>query len=229
MAAPLPSDVLLVSIQVGLPQTYGDASATDPREQQWRTGFFKKPISGPCRVTLTGLDGDGQADLRVHGGPDKAILAYSADHYPAWRKAIDHPDMTGGAFGENLTISGLTEESVCIGDEWAIGSVRLQVSQPRQPCWKLARRWGVPELPKLVVRSGWSGWYFRVLQTGEIEPGQKCVLEHRPHGEWSIARTSQALYDRNFPLAAAEELARLPELSAAWQEDLQGRLGSRIS
>lgn len=216
-----------MSIQVGMPQTLGDPSAHDPELGPWRTGFFKLPVPGPVQATRLGLQGDGQADLINHGGPDKAILAYAADHYPRWRERLDLPEMSGGAFGENLTIAGLDETQVCIGDTWRIGSAVLQASQPRQPCWKLARRWGLPQLPKLVVQTGRSGWYFRVLEEGTVTAGDDVTLRERRHPAWTIARCSQALYVKSFPLGAAEELSTLPELSDAWREDLIGRLSAR--
>ena len=120
--APAPS-ATLCSIQVGTPQAYGFENALDTHDKPWRTGFFKTPVEGRVFVGRTNLDGDGQADLENHGGIDKAVLAYSADHYSKWRREIDLPDLPYGAFGENLTISGLSEESVCIGDTLRIGAV----------------------------------------------------------------------------------------------------------
>src|ERR1700685_2866964 len=132
---------VLSSIQIGKPASYGYADAVDSHDKLWTTGFFKTPVEGPVFAGMTNLDGDGQADLVNHGGVDKAVLAYSADHYPNWRRAVGMADMPHGAFDENLAIAGLGEESVCIGDVFGIGAVRFEVSQPRQPCWKLARRW----------------------------------------------------------------------------------------
>src|ERR1700685_2382089 len=142
---------MLHSIQVGLPKNYGLEHASDPHDKPWTTGFFKAPVDGPVFVGRTNLEGDAQADLINHGGVDKAVLAYSADHYPKWRRELELPDMPSGAFGENLTIAGLSEESVCIGDTLRIGAVSFEVSQPRQPCWKLARRWRMHQLTGFVV------------------------------------------------------------------------------
>ena len=136
----------------------------------------RRRCEGRVFVGRTNLVGDGQADLENHGGIDKAVLAYSADHYPKWRRELSLPDMPYGAFGENLTISGLSEESVCIGDTLRIGTVTFEVSQPRQPCWKLARRWRMHELTGLVVRNGRSGWYLRVLEEGWIEASMPVML-----------------------------------------------------
>lgn len=218
---------VIVSIQVGQPQTYGDPSATDAEQQQWRTAFFKSPCAGPVAVSRLGLAGDGQADLRCHGGPDKAVLAYSAEHYPVWQERLQLPSLGSGGFGENLTVAGLDEEGVCIGDIWILGEVILQVSQPRQPCWKLGRRWQVPELPKLTARAGWTGWYFRVLAEGTLASGMACELQARPHADWPVARANQALFDKHFPAREGYDLAALPELAESWKADLLDRLRVR--
>lgn len=219
---------VVVSIQVGQPQTYGNPSAADPGQQQWRTAFFKMPCAGPVAVSRRGLAGDGQADLRFHGGPDKAVLAYSAEHYPVWQQRLQLPSLGDGGFGENLTITKLDEEGVCIGDTWMLGEVILQVSQPRQPCWKLGRRWQIPELPKLTAQTGWTGWYFRVLAEGTLAPGMACELKERPYPDWSVARANQAFFDKHYPARQGYQLAELPELASAWKADLLDRLRGRV-
>src|SRR6202011_3972690 len=124
----------LVSIQVGLPAVHGQPGAADPLDQPWRTGFFKTPLAGPVWLGRLNLVGDGQANLRVHGGADKAVLGYAASHYPLWRTELNMPDLPYGAFAENFTITLLDESRVCLGDVYVIGQARVQVSQPRQPC-----------------------------------------------------------------------------------------------
>ena len=192
----------------------------DPHARRWFTGFFKVPVDGPVEFRENGLAGDGQADLRFHGGPDKAVLAYSADHYPLWRGELNRPEMTGGGFGENLTIAGLSENSVCIGDRWRSGTVLFQVSQPRQPCWKLGRRWNLPDLPKRVIQTNRSGWYLRVLESGVLTAPTPLHLADRPHPQWTIARANRVLYDRRVDPAERLALATIPELSAAWRTEL---------
>lgn len=214
---------VLESVQTGAIQSLGREGATDAHDMPWTTGFFKAPVSGPVYVSMTNLDGDAQADLINHGGVDKAVLAYSADHYPEWRKELLLPEMPFGAFGENLTISGLTEELVCIGDVFRIGPVKLQVSQPRQPCWKLARRWRMHELTALVVRNGRTGWYFRVVEEGEVEAGMPVTLIARPNPEWTVARANFILHHMKMDLAATLELAYVPELAESWVEELHER------
>lgn len=119
---------ILESIQVSLPRQYGQEEVADPMDRPWTTGFFKEPVAGAVRLRATNLEGDGQADLDHLGGPDKAVLAYSAEHYPDWRQSLGKPSLPFGAFGENLTVSGLAEAGVCIGDTWQVGDeVVLQV------------------------------------------------------------------------------------------------------
>lgn len=214
---------VLTSIQVGRVAWHGTPGATNPHDRAWSTGFFKSPVAGPVRVGLTNLDGDEQADLRVHGGPEKAVLAYSADHYPAWRSELARPDLPFGAFGENLTVSGLTEADVCIGDVWRVGGVVLAVTQPRQPCWKLARRWRLTDLPGRVVKTGRSGWYFRVADVGEIEAGMPLERLDRPNPEWSVERANRVMYQERDDGAAAAELAAVPGLSESWRFEMRER------
>lgn len=188
MLGPHDPTATLYSVQVGMPRSYGSEDAFDPHDKPWMTGFFKTPVEGPVFVGSTNLVGDGQADLKNHGGVDKAVLAYSADHYPKWRDELRLPDMPCGAFGENLTVAGLSEQLVCIGDLFRVGEVLFEVSQPRQPCWKLARRWRMHELTGLVVNNGRSGWYLRVLSEGSVEAGMLVTLIERPNPSWPISR-----------------------------------------
>lgn len=219
----MPRSPVLSSIQVGKPTSYGSEGAIDSHERPWTTGFFKIPIQGPVLVRTTSLDGDGQADLENHGGIDKAVLAYSADHYGKWRRELGISEMPFGAFGENLTIEGLSEESVCIGDIFGIGDARFEVSQPRQPCWKLARRWRMHDLPAMVVRNGRSGWYLRVREPGRIEKEMPVTLFERPNPEWSVARANQIRHHRTQDLALTLQLAGVPRLADSWVEDLHDR------
>lgn len=214
----------LVSIQIAQPQTYGSDGAADEHDRRWTTAFFKQPIKGSVHVMSLGVVGDGQADLRFHGGPDKAVLAYSADHFPSWKQDVPHIDWSGGAFGENLTIAGLTEDTVCIGDVYQLGGVRFEVSQPRQPCWKLSRRWRIADLARQVMHNGRSGWYFRVLEPGEIKAGQTVDLLMRPHPTWTITRAQQLMYFEKEDLAAAAELAVIPQLATSWREVFEERI-----
>ena len=223
MVRPDVPPAILYSVQAGTPRNYGFGDAVDPHDKPWTTGFFKTPVEGPVFVGTTNLTGDGQADLINHGGVDKAVLAYSADHYPKWRDELRMPDMPRGAFGENLTIAGLSEESVCIGDIFRVGTVIFEVSQPRQPCWKLARRWRMHELTGLVVSNGRSGWYLRVLEQGSIEAGMAVALIEHPNPAWPIARANQVLHHRKTDLPLTLELADVPRLADSWVGELRER------
>jgi MOSC domain-containing protein YiiM len=217
----------IVSIQIGQPTNYLDTRAADGRERGWTTAFFKLPIAGRVFAGRTNLAGDAQADLEHHGGPDKAVLAYSADHYPYWREQLGIRDLPFGAFGENLSIAGLDETAACIGDRWQAGSVVFEVSQPRQPCWKMSRRWQIEDLAHQVLANGKSGWYLRVLAEGYIESGMELELVSRPHPEWTVARASRVMHHEKGDLAAAAELGALSELAVSWKTVLNDRVKRR--
>ena len=214
------STPLLVSIQVGLPRAYGREGADDPMGRPWETGFFKQAVDGLRWLGTTNLVGDGQADLVNHGGPDKAVLCYAASHYPGWRAELQRPDLPHGAFGENFTIDGLTEETVCVGDVYRLGEAIVQVSQPRQPCWKLAWRWRLKELTALVERSGRTGWYIRVLEEGEVRAGLGLTLLKRPYPEWTVKRATFVMRHRQQGRTVAGELAGCEALAASWRDRL---------
>jgi MOSC domain-containing protein YiiM len=211
----------VLQVRVGLPRDI--AAGEDGRG--WTTGSFKEPVARSLWLGPTNLAGDGQADLKNHGGPDKALCVYPADHYPAWRAELGKPDFPFGAFGENLVLAGVTEETVCIGDVFRLGGATVQVSQPRQPCWKLSRRWGVGDLALRVQQSGRTGWYLRVVEQGDVAPGQPLLLLDRPLPAWSVARANAAMHDRATPRPLLAELASCPELSARWRATLAARAG----
>ncbi|MBX3415131.1 MAG: MOSC domain-containing protein [Pirellulales bacterium] len=220
---------VLRSIQVGLPQEYGGAGAADPLDRRWTTGFFKEAVTGPVFLGRTNLAGDGQADLVHHGGPDKAVLAYSADHYPAWRQTLAVPAFPFGAFGENFTVANLTEADVCIGDVWRVGQeVVVQVSQPRQPCWKLARRWRIKPLAHEVQQSGRTGWYFRVLEEGFVQAEMPLVLLERSHPAWTVERANHVMHTDKHDFDAAAQLGAISALSANWRATLRRRIEQHV-
>jgi MOSC domain-containing protein YiiM len=211
---------LLASIQVGRPRRLGVEGAEDPMDRPWVSGFCKEPATGPVALRWTNLDGDEQADLVNHGGVDKAVCCYPAVHYDAWRRELDRPEAAFGAFGENFTIDGLAEVDVCIGDVWKVGSAVVQVSQPRQPCWKLARRWRIKTLTYRVQQTGRTGWYVRVLAEGVVAPGAPITLDERPCPGWTVARANHLMHIDSSDLSAVAELAALPPLSASWKSAL---------
>lgn len=147
------------------------------------SGISKHGVKGPVGVGKLNLEGDQQADLHVHGGPEKAVYAYAAAHYAVWDSEFPalRARLTPGAFGENLTVEGMTEADICAGDVHQIGTARLQVAQPRQPCFKLALWFDNKSLPRAMIRSGRSGWYYRVLEEGTLAPGDVVRLVERPN------------------------------------------------
>ncbi len=211
----------LLFVCVGMPRALGTEGASSPLERPWVSGTFKAPVPGPVRLGRMGLAGDGQADLKVHGGPEKAVLAYSAAHHPFWRERLGRPDVGPGAFGENLVLDGADESTVCIGDVVRVGSARLQVSQPRQPCWKQARRWGRKDMPLLLQETGRTGWYYRVLEEGTLEPGQPVELLERPCPTFTVAYAHAAMHGEAREAAAA--LAQCPSLAPGWRDSMRRR------
>lgn len=201
----------LLSIHVGRP-THHQIEGED-----WYTGYVKEPALDRVWVGAENLEGDGQANLRVHGGPDRAVLGYSADHYDLWRAELAPLALPFGAFGENLTIAGCSEESTCLGDILQIGEAILQVSQPRRPCWKIDKRWGRTDLAAAIRANLRSGWYLRVLQQGYLEAGLPVALVERPYPEWTIARAHQAMTDQAADPVTARRLGACPALSADWR------------
>lgn len=211
---------LISSIQIGRIRTEGDPEARDLLKRRWSTGFYKNSVPGPVSVATLGIEGDSVADTVNHGGPDKAVLCYAASHYDNW--SAEHPElqMGPGALAENLTVSGVSETDVCIGDTYQVGSCQLQVSQPRQPCWKIARRWGVKTLTKEVTQTGRTGWYVRVLKPGQISVGDEYQLLDRPNAHWPVARANDVMFGRLADRMAVFELMNLAELAEAWRSDI---------
>ena len=218
---------LLLSIQIGLPKHRGREDASNPMERPWLSGIFKEPVQGPIWLGRTNLVGDGQADLKHHGGPDRAILGYAAEHYLVWRKELQRPELAYGSFGENFTLAGLTEESVCIGDTYTLGEVRIQVSQPRMPCWKLARRLGIKDITARVHQKVWGGWYFRVLTEGYVEQNLPLALLDRPFPQWTVTRAYNVMDEREEDPQASAELATCSLLSVDWRRYLLERVLAR--
>lgn len=206
------------SIQVGRPRSY-EADDTKP----WTSAIGKHIVSDPVKVGRTNIEGDEQADLKNHGGFDKAVLAYAAEHYDAWNAQFPEKSFSAGAFGENLTISGFSETSCCVGDIMQIGDCLLQISQPRQPCWKLSRRWNLPKLEVVVQQTGRTGWYYRVLEEGLIEAGLPVELIERPFPDLNVAWASSVMYAKPRSKEDDLSLAKSPALSISWKETLLKR------
>jgi len=213
---------IVLSIQVGKPKSIGISEhAANPMDRTWSSAIFKDVVKGPIWLGETNLEGDEQADLKHHGGPEKAVLAYASAHYPFWQGELGLPDIPFGGFGENLTVEGLTEANVCIGDTYEIGEAVVQVSQPRRPCWKLARRWKIKDLTLRVQTTGYTGWYLRVLKTGHIKEGDTLKLVERPYPEWTVERCNRLMHGNKKPaLKEVKELASCTLLSQNWRDTL---------
>jgi MOSC domain-containing protein YiiM len=208
----------LVSVNVGLPR------AVLFQGERVETSIFKSPLSGPVAVRRLNLDGDRQADLTVHGGVDKAVYAYPLEHYAYWREELPELDFPWGAFGENLTVEGLLESELSIGDRLRIGSAEFQVTQPRMPCFKLAIRFGRADMVKRFMLSRRSGFYLSVVSEGEVTAGDELRVIAREADSLSVADIA-ALYATK---GSADLLTRASELQAlphGLREHFRRRLG----
>jgi MOSC domain-containing protein YiiM len=201
----------LVSIHVGKVAPLGPEGVP--------SAFVKRSVQESVNVTPLGLKGDAQADLSVHGGPEKAVYAYSLANYVAWRREYpQHVDLLiPGGFGENLSIDGLQEIDLFAGDVHRIGSSLLQVCQPRQPCFKLALRFDDKLMPKALIRTGRAGWYYRVLEPGVIAPGDSVHLDDRPNPDFPFTRLIELISHGKASYAELERLKDMKGLASAWQ------------
>lgn len=213
----------IISLQVGQPRTVGNRESSDPFDEDWTTGFFKHPTSESLWLGPANLAGDGQADLENHGGPEKAVNVYPVGHYPYWEETIPLPNLSPGAFGENFTTTGLLESDVCIGDVFEVGEALVQISQPRQPCWKLARRWRVKDLAVRVQNTGRTGWYFRVLREGHVQVGNNLILVERHCPSWTVSMANTVMHHHVHDREAASQLADCVHLSTRWRTKLKRR------
>ena len=213
------SDAFLLSVQTGRAAPLGPDDVP--------SAFVKTARQGQVAVTRLGLEGDEQADLAVHGGPEKAVYAYAAAHYPQW--ASEFPQLAaqfgGGAMGENLTVAGLEESGICVGDVHQAGSALLQVCQPRQPCFKFALRHNNKYLPKAMVRNGFSGWYYRVLRVGQLQAGDILTLKDRPNPDFAFTRLVEIIYHGKATREEIRRMAELEGLAGQWRRRAKEMIG----
>jgi MOSC domain-containing protein YiiM len=206
-----------------------DITATGTGEwwdKDWRSGFVKASQLGSVWLGYEGFSGDEQADRKHHGGVEKAVCVYPVEHYLYWQEVLPGLDLPHGAFGENLTTSGLLESGVSVGDVYQLGDAMVQVSQPRQPCWKLARRWRVKDLSAQVERTGYTGFYFRVLRHGHVAAGNELELKDRPWPQWTLQRCNEIMHHQRQDAESARQLAECPALSGSWKDNLWRRAQS---
>lgn len=182
---------------IGGIQKIGEPHAENRLDQEWSTAAFKKPTPKAVFLTETGLEGDDVGDKKHHGGPEKALYAYSKSHYEKWTAEYPNIQFEVGLNGENVSVIGMDETTVCIGDIYQVGEAIVQVSQPRRPCWKPGRRVRWIEWGRRIQETGRTGWYFRTLKEGKIQQHVVFQLIERPCADWTIAEMNDVLYHHN--------------------------------
>src|SRR5580698_3388488 len=208
----------LLSVNVGL-----------PRDVSWQgrtvhTGIWKTPVEGPSMVRKLNIEGDGQGDLNGHGGERRAVFVYQMDSYRYWQDHLGRNDFVYGQFGENFTVEGLPDAEVCIGDRYRIGRALFEVTQPRVTCYRLGIRLNEPEMPALVVKHGRPGFYFRVIEEGEVKAGDDIAKVASGPEQMSVSEIDALLYKPPHPRDRLERALKIPTLSPGWQHSLEALL-----
>ncbi|MCA0025883.1 MULTISPECIES: MOSC and FAD-binding oxidoreductase domain-containing protein [unclassified Mesorhizobium] len=211
----------LLSVNVGLPRniSWNDRTVY--------TGIFKNPVAGRCRVGRLNLDGDGQGDLAGHGGEQRAVFVYQIASYRYWQKHLNRTDFVYGQFGENFTVEGLPDDAVCIGDRFRIGGALFEVTQPRVTCYRVGIRMDEPRMPALLTSSGRPGFYFRVLQEGEVGAGDEILKVGEANERVTVAELNALLYSPEHPRVELERAARIKALSPGWRGSFEALLRSQ--
>jgi ferredoxin-NADP reductase/MOSC domain-containing protein YiiM len=214
----------LLSVNIGM-----------PKDVPWQgktvfTGVFKEPVAGPRRVHKLNVDGDGQGDLAGHGGEQRAVFVYQIDSYRYWERELGRDDLVYGQFGENFTVEGLSDDEVCIGDRYQIGSAFFEVTQPRVTCYRVGIRMNDPRIPALLVSHRRPGFYFRVLEEGKVQAGDEILKLASGPEQMSVAEVDALLYLPGHPRQQLLRALRIPALSSGWQVSfralLEGEPGS---
>jgi ferredoxin-NADP reductase/MOSC domain-containing protein YiiM len=205
-----------------------------PRDIEWkgrtvRTGIRKNPVRGRCRVGRVNLEGDGQGDLAGHGGEQRAAFVYQIESYRYWQEQLKRTDFVHGQFGENFTIEGLPDDAVCIGDRYQIGGAMFEVTQPRVTCYRVGIRMSEPRMPALLTSSGRPGFYFRVLQEGEVGAGDEILKVGEANERMTIAEVNALLYSPNHPRDQLERALRIEALSPGWRASFEALLQSQTA
>ena len=213
----------LLSVNVGL-----------PRDIEWKgrtvhTGIWKNPVPGRCRIGRLNLDGDGQGDLAAHGGEQRAAFVYQIESYRYWQEQLKRTDFVHGQFGENFTVEGLPDDAVCIGDRYQIGGAVFEITQPRVTCYRVGIRMNEPRMPSLLTSSGRPGFYFRVLQEGEVGAGDEIVKAGEANERMTVAEVNALLYSPNHPRDQLERVLRIDSLSPGWRASFEALVQSQTT
>jgi MOSC domain-containing protein YiiM len=212
-------DMRIVSVNVGRPRIVVRAG------QPYSSAIDREPAAGVVELTAEGLAGDRCGDTSVHGGPEQALCVYPYEHYAFFVERLRR-DLPAPSFGENLTTTGLLKSDVCIGDIFRVGRALVQVSQPRQPCQKLAHKLGDPQIIDWIRQTGYCGFYLRVREMAPISADGEVALEERPHPGCSVAWAARTATFADMPAEELRRLASLPALSARWQANVQKKLAA---
>src|SRR3974390_1016224 len=211
----------LLSVNVGLPRGIAWKGRTV------HTGIWKNPVGDRCRVGRLNLAGDGQGDLAGHGGEQRAVFVYQIDSYRHWEAQLSRTDFVHGQFGENFTIAGLSDDAACIGDRFRIGSALFEITAPRVTCYRVGIRMNEPRMPALLTGSGRPGFYFRVLQEGEVGAGDDIVKVGEATERMTVAETNALLYSSSHPREGLERALRIEALAPGWRGSFEAMLQSR--
>lgn len=214
----------LISIQVGRIKSYGDKESKEFLEKEWESASVKEAVNGKVWVGKTGLSGDEVADKLHHGGVEKAVFANSYENYKEWCEFLGLDSIPFGALAENLTISGLHESSVCLGDIHKIGSVVLQVSQPRKPCWKIAKRWNNKKFTNEIYTTGLTGWYYRVLEEGFLETGDEVTVVSQDESNVSILDANMAFANPIKYRDILEKILTISSIAPSYKASVEKRI-----
>ncbi|MFQ5695344.1 MAG: MOSC domain-containing protein [Terriglobia bacterium] len=208
----------LISVNVGLPRT------VTWHGKPVTSGIFKEPVAGRIRMRRLNLDGDKQADLTVHGGPDMAVYVYPSEHYAYWQQQLAGAKLPWGMFGENLSTEGLREESVNIGDTFRVGTAEVRVTQPRMPCYKLGMKFSRDDMPKLFLASRRTGFYFHVLREGEVGAGDEIELLGRDPSNVTVGDITRIYARDRVTRERVERAIALEALPAGWRDYFRTKL-----
>lgn len=221
--------IKLISTQVGRVKSYGDKQSKEFLEKYWESASVKEVANGKVFVGKTGLEGDEVADKIHHGGLEKAVFANSYENYGEWAEFLALDTIPFGALAENLTISGLHESNVCLGDIHKIGSALLQVSQPRKPCWKIAARWSNKKFTNEIYTTGLTGWYYRVLQEGFVEAGDEVSVVSQDENKVSILDANMAFANPIKHRDILEKIANISSIALSYKISVTNRISGDFS